>query len=232
MSFLGDLRDAVGSLADRAVDLGLPLTCAGCYRRGTTLCRDCGSVLEDRLAARAGIPARLPEAPTSPLRQLEWCGPFDGITRRALERLSVAGERRMAGPLGTAIANRWAIAGTDGDAIVPVPVGVERIQHLGYDHAVLLARIAGRRLRLPVIEALIRLPSYTPAGGDRNFEVIAASRIAGRSVVLVDDVLVTGATLASCAAVLLAAGARVVSAVTVARDDWTAPQPMLALAAG
>jgi Predicted amidophosphoribosyltransferases len=232
MSLFADLRDAMGSLADRAIDLSLPVTCAGCYRPGTTLCRACGGALKDRLAAGHGMTGVRAVAPPGPLHQLEWCGPFDGMTRRALERLSTAGERSLSGPLGTAIADHWAITGTGGDAIVPVPAAPDRVRHLGYDHAVLLARVAGRKLGLPVTEALLRLPSYAPSGADKDFEVIAASRIAGRSVVLVDDVVVTGATLASCAEVLLAAGARMVSAVTVARDQWTVPLPMLALAAG
>jgi predicted amidophosphoribosyltransferase len=217
MSLFVDIRLAVGSFAERAIDLALPVTCAGCYRSGTTLCRECREALKVRLATVSGAPERLVALLPGPLERLEWCGPFDGITRRAIERLSEAGERRMSEPLGIAIAKRWAAAGTGGDALVPVPTSRERMRDIGYDPAELLTRVAGRRLRLPVVEALTRLPSAGPFAA-RAFDGRRTSRVAGRSLVLVDDVVVSGTTLATCAAALLAAGARAVSAVTVARD--------------
>jgi len=227
MTFLADIRDAVGSFADRAVDLTLPLTCAGCHRAGTSLCGDCRMALAARLAAGRDVPAgRLAQQPGA-LQQIEWCGSYDGITRRALERLGDAGERRVSEPLGTAIANRWALAGTGGDALIPVPAPADRVRDIGYDHAALLARVAGRRLGLPVVEALRRVPAPDP---DPRFEVVPGRRIFGRSLVLVDDVVTTGATLATCAAALMAAGATAVSAIAVAWDQrqLTAPRPVLA----
>jgi competence protein ComFC len=106
--------------------------------------------------------------------------------------------------------------------LVPVPAGVERVRERGFDEAVLLAQEAGRHLHMPVVKALGR-PQATDG---EAFEVIAAERIRGRSVVLVDDVVGTGARLAACANALLDAGARVVSAVTVARDRLVAPEQL------
>jgi predicted amidophosphoribosyltransferase len=195
------------------------------------LCRDCRTALEARLASASSAPANVVASRPGPLDQLEWCGPFDGITRRVLERLSAAGERRVSGPLGTAIANRWASVGSGGDALVPVPAPADRIREIGYDPADLLARVAGRRLGVPVAETLVRIPSTEAAGGPA-FVVSQASRITGRSLVLVDDVVVTGTTLATCAAALLDAGARMVSAVTVARDHRGMPAKVSALVRG
>jgi predicted amidophosphoribosyltransferase len=224
VSIFGGLRGTVGSVANRAAELALPVTCAGCYRAGTTLCGDCRRALEDRLAAGSRVTELIVLTPPAPLQQLEWCGPFDGITRRALERLSIAGERRMSEPLGTAIAKHWAMAGADADLLVPVPTTPDRVRQLGYDHGVVLAQVAGRRLGIPVAHVLRR----TAAG----FDVVAPARVAGRSVVLVDDVVVTGATLAAGAEALLAAGARAVSAVTVAREQARPPAQMLGLVGG
>jgi predicted amidophosphoribosyltransferase len=224
MSILVGLRYTVGSIANRAFELTLPVTCAGCYRPGTTLCGDCRSALEERLAAGSSGAGTIVSKPPAALHQLEWCGRFEGITRRALERFTLGGERGISEPLGRAIANHWANTGTDADVVVPIPTTSVRVRQLGYDHGVLLGRVAARRLDLPVPQVLRR----TPAG----FDVLEPARIVGRSIVLVDDVVVTGATLGAAASALLAAGARAVSAITVARDDSHARQPMLALAAG
>jgi ComF family protein len=166
----------------------------------------------------------------APLLQLEWCAPFTGVTRRALHALKYDGERRLAPPLGAAIARRWARAGSGGDVLVPVPASPDRVRDRGYDQAALLANEAGRRLRVAVRPALERTRATTA-----QFDLDRAARaanlggafraverqgdgIAGRWVVLVDDVATTGATLAACAFALLDAGAAAVSAVTVARE--------------
>jgi predicted amidophosphoribosyltransferase len=242
LSLIGDLRSVLGSAADRALDLTLPPTCAGCYLEGTPLCRDCRDELELRLAANASLPTRLAADRPAPLLQLEWCAPFTGIARRALNRLGDGDERRLSGPLGEALANRWATAGAGGDVLVPVPTTASRVRERGYDQAALLARVAGRRLRLPVIEALRRRsqigPQWifesTPPGSDDadGFDVIGPERIRDQWVVLVDDVVSSGATLAACANALLRAGARAVSAVAVARDGEFTPERLAALKTG
>jgi predicted amidophosphoribosyltransferase len=216
MSFMADFRYVVSSAADLALDLAMPATCVGCYREGTTLCRECRSALRRRLGAIPDAPSTTPVELPAPLFRLESCAPLAGITRRAVDRLSAAGERRLSRPLGEAIANRWKVAGAGGDVLVPVPDSAASVRARGYDEAVLLARAAGRRLHLPVVEALGRRTEAVP--GDDAFEVIRADRIAGLSVVLIDDVVTTGATLVACATALLHAGAREVSAVTVASD--------------
>jgi len=228
MSLIAELRQVVGSAADRALDLALPPVCAGCYREGAPLCPECRPSLDVRLSAVPGVPVGLAADLPAPLLQLEWCAPFTGVTRRALHQLKYAGERRMATPLGEAIAARWRVAGAGGEVLVPVPASADRIRERGYDQAVLLARVAGRRLHLPVAEALGRARTTAAqfdlgrAERDANvrgaFEVVEAAGIAGRWVVLVDDVVTTGATIAACAEALLAAGALAVSGVTAARE--------------
>jgi ComF family protein len=228
MDLLGDVRTVLGSVAGRALDFALPAQCAGCRREGAALCGDCLPALEVRLEAVPGVPIGLPADIPPPLLQLEWCAPFTGVTRRALHALKYDGERRLAPLMGAAVARRWARAGAGGDALVPVPASPDRVRDRGYDQAALIAAEAGRRLRLPVLRALERTRATTAqfdldrAARASNlggaFRAVDAVAVEGRWLVLVDDVVTTGATLAACATALLEAGAAGVSAVAVARE--------------
>ena len=229
MDLVGDVWGALGAVANRALDLALPAACAGCRREGAALCPECVPALDARLDAQRGIPIGLPADIPVPLLQLEWCAPFTGVTRRALHALKYDGERRLAPPLGAAIARRWERAGVGGDAFVPVPASPDRVRERGYDQAGLLASEAGRRLRMPVLPALERTRATTAqfdldrAGRASNlggaFRIAdGRASVASRWLVLVDDVVTTGATLSACAATLLDAGALGVSAITVARE--------------
>ena len=231
MDLLVDVRRALGAVADKALDLALPASCAGCGQEGDALCRECRPALDVRLTAEPGAPIGLPADLPASLLQLEWCAPFTGVTRRALHALKYDGERRLAPMLGAAVARRWARAGAAGDALVPVPASPDRVRERGYDQAALIATEAGRRLALPVLHVLDRSRTTTAQfdldRAARATNLVDAFRvasgdgrlaIASRWLVLVDDVVTTGATLAACAAALMDAGALAVSAVAVARE--------------
>jgi ComF family protein len=215
-------------VVDRALDLALPARCAGCGREGDAICPDCLPDLDARLEQAPGVLIGLPADLPAPLVQLEWCAPYTGTVRRALHELKYAGEQRLAAPLGGAIARRWARAGAGGDLIVPVPVHRDRLRHRGYDQALLLASVAARDLRLPLAPLLERARATTAQFDlDRSaratnvedaFRLRSRRVLDGRWIVLVDDVVTTGATLAACAVPLIAAGALAVSAITVARE--------------
>jgi ComF family protein len=222
--------DALRWSGTRLLDLALPAACAGCGVEGPPLCPVCRPAVDVRLALPPGTPLGLSAGPPDPLVQLEWCAPFAGVVRLALHALKYAGEQRLAMPLGAALAARWRRAGALGDLLVPVPVHAARRRERGYDQAELLARAAARELGLPMAPALERTRATTPQYRlDRRHRAVNvadafavsgryAAAVAGRSVVLVDDVVTTGATLAESASALLAAGAVAVAAVTVARE--------------
>jgi predicted amidophosphoribosyltransferase len=134
-------------IAARLLDAAFPAVCAGCGVEGAPLCPDCLPALSVRRGTPPGVPLGLPSTVPLPLLQLEWCAPFAGVVRSALHALKYAGERRLAAPLGSAIASRWAEAGVGGDLLVPVPIHAERRRRRGYDQAVLLADAAAASLR-------------------------------------------------------------------------------------
>lgn len=220
-------------LTGAALDLAFPATCSGCGREGPPLCTTCRPVLDARLALPGGTPIGLPAELPAPLLQLEWCAPFAGPVRAALHDLKYAGERRLAEPLGDALARRWARVGSGAQLVVPVPVHAERERQRGYDQAALIAAVAAQRLGLPVARALERgratVAQFELGRDERAANVAGAFRlresgpgagrsVAGRWILLVDDVVTTGATLAACAIALERAGALAVSAIAVARE--------------
>ena len=221
------LPAAAGSL----LNMALPPACAVCGDEGAALCRRCAFALKGRLKLPAGVPFGLPPTMPMPLAQLEWCAPFTGAVRAALHQLKYSGERRLAVPLGTAMAARWRAVGVGADLLVPVPVHAERARQRGYDQAVLLAAEISIRLVMPWHAALIRTrqtrPQFELGRRARQANVAGAFELAGphqaalvrgRWIVLVDDVATTGATLVACAETLLSAGGVAVSALTVARE--------------
>src|SRR5688500_5974243 len=101
------LPPTLAALAARALALALPARCPGCGREGPPICDACLPKLDARLDVPPGIAIGLPSDIPPPLLQLEWCAPFSGLIRRALHELKYAGEKRLAVPLGEAVARGW-----------------------------------------------------------------------------------------------------------------------------
>jgi ComF family protein len=155
---------------------------------------------------------------------------YGDLVREAIHAFKFGGRRGLANPLGDLLAGLGlaALPGAAPDLLVPVPLHPRRARERGYNQALLLARRLERAWGVPVAaDALLRaVPTLPQADLDaaarrRNvrdaFAVRRPELIAGRHVLLVDDVLTTGATAGECARSLYRAGAAAVGVLTVAR---------------
>jgi ComF family protein len=164
-----------------------------------------------------------------PYRDARSAARYTGVAREALHALKFRGQARLAAPLSDLLVDVCAAAAPLlADLVVPVPLHPERERQRGFNQSALLARRLASRLRLPCrTRALERWRPTRPqtelTGRERRrnvrgaFSVAEPARVRDRHVMLVDDVLTTGATVLECSRVLVRAGARAVSVVTVAR---------------
>ena len=155
-------------------------------------------------------------------------GFYEAELRQLIHLFKYSRVRTLAGPLGKLLA--IALPREQAfDVIIPMPLYWRKRWQRGFNQSELLAREIGRRTHLPVENALRRVRNTTAQAGltsaKRRLNVSGAFRakkssaIDGRRVLLIDDVMTTGATAASCARALARAGARQVTLLTLARAD-------------
>ncbi|PYC66472.1 phosphoribosyltransferase [Streptomyces tateyamensis] len=217
------------------LDLVLPAPCAGCAEPGGPLCPGCRARLA-RLAAR-----RLDPHPAPPgLPPVHACAEYQDPLRQLLLAHKERGVLALAAPLGELLARAVlaALPGRPGAGgppllLVPMPSTRHAVRARGHDATRRLARSAARRLRghglrcqvAPVLRPARRVADQAGlSAAERRANLHRALTVpprlhrplTGRQLLLVDDVVTTGATLAEAARALRAAGAPPLAAATVA----------------
>lgn len=196
----------------------LAATCAGCDRPETLLCDAC----------REGIrPAPLVRCTPAGLL-VRAAMPFETIAARCIRRLKDDGETMLARPLGAALGEILAgvikeqveVETDDPVRLVPIPTSQSAFRRRGYRVPELLIRRAGAAPDRLLVRRGRRTDQRGLDSASRAENVRGSMRsrptIGGGSVVLVDDVVTTGATFDEAARTLREAGVRVVSAVALA----------------
>lgn len=213
----GQFARSLGTALQGAV--AATLHCPSC-RAGACgpqgLCRSCAELL---LRAVEALPA--------PSGDTLWLGPHAGIWRRLVHALKYRHSRRLASFLAQLLHLRLARWGWQPQVMTHVPTTAIRRKQRSYDQAELLAAALAHRSELPHLNLLQRQSSTAKLVGQGRAaraaslaQAFTSRPLAGRSVLLVDDVLTTGASLSAARAALEAAGAGEIRSAVVAR---TAP---------
>jgi ComF family protein len=204
--------------------------CPACWERidflAAPLCERCGTPFELDPGAGATCGGCLREPPR--FRRARAVLRYDDHGKQLILRFKHADRIDMAPTLARWMARAGAELLADADVIAPVPLHWSRLFARRYNQAALLANGLSALSGVPAAPRLLERRRRTISQGSmgraqrlknvkRAFAVRDPARAAGRAVLLVDDVLTTGATAGECARVLLAAGAAHVDVLTVAR---------------
>lgn len=200
-------------------------------------CLCCGrAVRPERLFCPGCVPA-LPKEPLSrefPLPgggslAVAACFPYEKGFRRTLHRLKFQEERALARPLGTLMAEAASSLGEELDGVTWVPMSPQKLRRRGYNQSELLAKAVAKELGLPAWDLLEQVretdTQHNLTRAQRADNVRGAYRTKsaalGKRLLLVDDIVTTGATLRACAQGLYGAGAQKVCAVCAASTAFS-----------
>jgi predicted amidophosphoribosyltransferase len=188
----------------------IPTVCPVCGRTGPAPCASCAALLQ-----------RAPSLPPPP--GLDGCAAllaYDGAGRELVARLKYRNARSSVPFLARGMAA--IVAGWPLDLVTWAPTTPTRLRSRGFDQAQVLARAVAHRLGLPCVRLLRRASGPAQTGRDAvaRYEgpaFTARRALEGGTVLVVDDVITTGATVAAAARTLREAGAGGVSVVAAAR---------------
>lgn len=202
-------------------------------------CPFCRAILKDHeklLCSACG--RKLPWVPETAqkqkLRHVECCvSPlyYEGDVRRSLLRYKFGGMSVYAPKYAALMRGCIEAGGLDFDLITWVPLGRKRLRKRGYDQAKLLALALCSALETPCTQLLVKTTDNPPQSGTGSAEKRKANvsgvyraadpqLIRGRHILIVDDIVTTGATLSECAGELKASGAKSVCAAALARSRF------------
>ena len=233
------LRDLSSSLIGSVVNFLYPSACPSCSNRTDNLifapfcyacwkrmehyagpsCSICGIPLVSSCADRCRNCLKSPPA----FSRASFFGLYDATLASAVHHYKFLGIRRLSKPL----AHLLMFYDTTGiDALIAVPLSPRGLKDRGFNQALLLAAALSREKQLPLIIDGLRKVADTPpqvglSAKERAANVkntfVCTGKVAGMNILLIDDVMTTGATVNACARQLHRAGARSISVLTLAR---------------
>jgi competence protein ComFC len=216
------------------IELLAPADCLGCGHQGPPLCDSCLRQVMRWPECCYFCNTPTPGSRTcgscvevAPLEAVVVATAYEGPVKDLIWQLKFQRSRSAARAAAELLNDRLP-AVPPLDFITAVPIAPARYRERGYNQAELIARALSRRLGLPYCSLLGRTRTDHQIGRGRHERLEAISgafyptrQLRGERILVVDDVLTTGATLAECARVLVLAGARSVGAAAIARKRST-----------
>lgn len=197
----------------------LNTSCAGCNQPGVTICQRCRFALAASAVQVADGQVRAPLA-------------FEGVAREVVHGLKFRNRRRVARYLAHLMVHRLRLSSHQFDLVTWAPTSGARARRRGYDQAELLARAVAHELGVPCRRLLYRSHGQSQTGHTRAERLGAAPQFRARSggsglrVLLLDDVVTTGATLMAARTALAMAGISRVTCVAAAATPAHARQAL------
>lgn len=223
---------------DFFLDILFPRFCAGCKKEGLFLCESCRLGIIPGTSICFVCEKRSPEgiiceSEKSKTRLRRFVAPFtyaNPVIRELIHLLKYGGAKEVADDLGGWVASavRLYAAQVPEDALlVPIPLHAKRLRERGFNQAELIARAIGKRLNISVDTSILKRATHRKPQTEIKKREERVSNAAGiykvagavpaKTLILVDDVSTTGATLEEAATALKRAGAKQVWAFVVAR---------------
>ncbi len=219
------------------IDFVFPPICVQCKKVGAILCVDCMANLpriSKTICTRCGRPTakavstcRNCERRPFPLAHIRAPLTYKGPITTIIHKLKYKHQFALAAPLAQIILESWLPDNKPYGIIVPIPLHSQRQKKRGFNQSALLAKHLGEHLKLPVKETALQRIRHTPPqvglrANERLVNMQGAfqanpQQVSGQSIILIDDVYTTGATMSAAANALLTAGATTVSGYCIAQ---------------
>ncbi len=236
MLLINLLRD----IASGVLEFAYPIRCLKCDRlTNTFLCDECLSYVEliaPPICGKCGKPSEYRLCHTCRTREFHFdrvrsSGPFQGILREAIHALKYNKLQSVSVPLIKLLTQTYSAGGLgkEFDMILPVPIHRSRMLERGFNQSELLAHGLAGHLGIPLETGVLYKAINTPHQVDLSpelrminvrgsFGINNPEKVMARRILVIDDVVTTGATLDEAARALICAGAKSVSGYTLARS--------------
>lgn len=219
-------------ILERIISYIAPHICQGCGQTGSLFCEGCAAALPSLPSRCYGCAALSVDSAVcpvcrrrSPLRHVWVVTPYEGVAKELLYALKFERAGAASRPMALLMAEALPHL-SEGMLVVPVPTANVRVRQRGYDQALLLARQIAKQRGYKCTPLLARTGHTRQVGADKAhrqkqladaFRPLSPDKIRGARVVLVDDIVTTGATLESAARALKKAGAKSIDAIVFAQ---------------
>ncbi len=218
-----------------ALDFLLPLYCVECRREGSGICPECLAAMPPlqascQVCAQPGEARLCRQCEQSPLSidGIRAVYPLQGAIRSAVHSFKYRNYRALAQQLALILASHLRDDPIPATLLVPVPMHPRRERSRGYNQAALLTRELGKLTGIPVREDVLERVEDSPPQVERSTRAdrlriaegtfSATASMADESVLVIDDVVTTGSTMAACAGGLRHASATSVWGLALARE--------------